>query len=73
MFYPDYVWTLFNWYPAGWWSAESSCAKNATQAKKLERLVMTSLVLDHYPRIDEKDINKTNIGNVVSIYCCIYT
>ena len=71
MFYPDYVWMLFNWYTDDWWLEKSSCAKNATQAKKLERLVETSLVLDHYPRIDEKDKNKTNIGKIVSIYYCI--
>ena len=67
MFYPDYVWIFFNWYLDDWWLAESSCTKNGkVSSKNLERLVKTSLVLDHYPRIEDKDANKSNVGNIVS-------
>ena len=67
MFYPNYVWMFFNWYMDKWWLAGRSCAKNGkVPAKSLERLVETSLVLDHYPRIEDEDVNKTNVGNIVS-------
>ena len=69
MFYPDYVWMFFNWYLDHWWLTERSCTKNGkVPAANLERLVETSLVLDHYPRIEDEDANKTNVGNIVSNY-----
>jgi len=39
----------------------------SAQVKDLERVVRTSIVLDHYPRIEDEDVNKINIGNIVSI------
>ena len=67
MFYPDYVWMIFNWYLDHWWLAESSCTKRGLQAENLERLVRNSLVLDHYPRIEDKDAHKPNVGKIVSL------
>ena len=62
---------FFNWYLDHWWLVESSCTKNGLQAKNLEKLVRNSLVLDHYPRIEDKDADTVNVGNIVSIilYC----
>lgn len=48
--------------------AKSSCAKHHIQAKKLERLVRTSLVFDHYPRMEDEDADKVNVGGIVSNY-----
>ena len=71
MFYPDYVWMFFNWYLDKWWLADSSCTKNGkVSSQNLERLVETSLVLDHYPRIENEDADKPNVGNIVSN--CVY-
>lgn len=66
MFYPEYVWIFFNWYLDDWWLSNSTCVKNGLPAKNLEKIVKTSLVVDHAPRIEEKDVNKTNVGNIVS-------
>ena len=61
----------FNWYFDHWWLHESSCTKSGLQAKKLERLVRNSLVLDHYPRIEDKDVDKPNVGKIVSLLATI--
>jgi len=67
MFHPNYVWMFFNWYLDNWWLVESSCTKNGlVQGENLGRLVRTALVLDHYPRIEDKDVDKPNVGNIVS-------
>ena len=67
MFYPNYVWMFFNWYLDNWWLAKSSCTQNGqVQSEDLERIVRTSLVLDHYPRIEDKDADKPNVGKIVS-------
>lgn len=71
MFYPEYVWMVFSWYLHHWWLAKSSCAKHHIQAKKLERLVRTSLVFDHYPRMEDEDADKLNVGGIVSNYMLI--
>ena len=34
------------------------------QGENLGRLVRTALVLDHYPRIEDKDVHKPNVGNM---------
>lgn len=70
MYYPDYVWMFFNWYSDNWWMLNSSCIMDGSaQIKDLEKVVKTSIVLDHYPRIEDEDVNKTNIGNIVSTLC----
>ena len=79
MFYPDYVWMFFNWYLDNWWLSKSHCARSGLQTNYLGRLIRNSLVLDHYPRIEDKDANKPNVGNIVSTlllhssYICSYT
>ena len=66
MFYPDYVWMFFNWFMDNWW-LNGSCTKNGKLlATNLEKLIETSLVLAHYPRIEDKDADKPNVGNIVS-------
>ena len=67
MFYPDYVWMFFNWYLDNWWLGESSCTKNGLPAENLEKLLKDSIVLDHYPRIEDEDADKLNVGKIVSI------
>ena len=55
---------FFNWYMDRWWFDESSCEP---QAKSLESVIETSIVFDHYPRIDEDRKDDLNIGQIVSI------
>ena len=65
MVHPKYAWMFFNWYSGRWWFDEvGSCSE---QAEVLETVVETSLVLDHYPRIEEDRKDEPNIGNIVSI------
>ena len=66
MYYPEYVYIFYNWYLDNWWLNESKCAKNPSEAKKLERVVSRSLVVDHAPRIEDQDADKPNVGNIVS-------
>jgi len=55
---------IHNWYNLDWWK-NSSCT-----IEEMKKVLTSQIVLDHYPRIDEKDKNKTNIGGVVSNYVC---
>ena len=62
MYHPEYVWMFFNWYTNRWWFYNS----NGCSAQNLEMVIETSIVFDHYPRIDENQLNDLNIGNIVS-------
>ena len=62
MIHPTYSWMFFNWYSNDWWK-NASCTKNDTNIKNL---LSTSLIFDHYPRIDEDDKNEVNVGGIVS-------
>ena len=64
MYHPEYVWMFFNWYGNSWWFYGSM--HNGCSAQNLELVIETSLVFDHYPRIDEDRLNDPNIGNIVS-------
>ena len=63
MRYPNYVWIVHNWYNLDWWRQDNS---GCTEFELMDMLNM-QLIIDHYPRIDEADMNKPNIGNIVSI------
>ena len=39
----------------------------SVKGKSLERIVKTSLVFDHYPRIEDKHMDRVNQANIVSI------
>ena len=70
MYHPDYAWMFFNWYTSEWWYDKAgSCAE---KADKLETVIDTSIVLDHYPRIDKDRLDEPNIANIVSIYIRLY-
>ena len=43
----------------------------SVKAEDLERVLRTSLILDHYPRIEDERVNERNVGNIVSKYCII--
>ena len=63
MKHPDYVWMVHNWYNIDWWTNRTNLSCTQDQMKEILNL---QIILDHYPRIDEEDKNKTNIGGVVS-------
>ena len=66
MHHPEYAWMFFSWYTDRWWFVElSSCV---TEAQNLEKVVETSIVLDHYPRIEEHRKDEPNIGKIVRIH-----
>ena len=54
---------FFNWYMDRWWFDKSTCT---TEAVKLETVIESSIVFDHYPRIEEDRVDEPNIGNIVS-------
>ena len=68
MFHPTYVWMFFNWYLDNWWLInDSSCIMDGSvKPQDLEHVLRTSLILDHYPRIDDEHANDQNVGNIVS-------
>ena len=68
MLHPTYAWMFFNWYLEGWWGMDNgSCIVNgSTKAKDLEKVLQTSLVLDHLPRIEDDRADELNVGNIVS-------
>ena len=58
---------FFNWYNDNWWT-NTRCTKNNTATKAdIENILLTSLIYDHYPRIDEEHKDQLNVGNIVSI------
>ena len=63
MKHPDYVWMVHNWYNIDWWTNRTNLRCTQDQMKEILNL---QIILDHYPRINEEDKNKTNIGGVVS-------
>ena len=65
MAHPTHAWMSFNWYTDDWWF-DSNCTKNDTERQAIEDILLTSLIFDHYPRIDENDKDKRNVGNIVS-------
>ena len=66
MYHPKYAWMFFNWYSGRWWYDEvNSCS--ADEAEKLEEVIETSIVFDHYARIEDDRRDEPNIGNIVSI------
>lgn len=68
MFHPTYAWMFFNWYLDGWWMINnSSCIMDGSvKTKDLEMVLRTSLILDHYPRIEDEYADERNVGNIVS-------
>jgi len=64
MFHPTYQWMLFSWYSRDWLNA-GCAANNSIIRKQLEAIVETALLFDHYPRIDEEDKDRMNVGNTV--------
>jgi len=63
MKHPDYVWMFHNWYNIDWWTDSTNI--NCTQ-DQMKEILRFQFVLDHYPRINEEDKNKTNVGGIVS-------
>ena len=75
MRHPEYAWMFFSWYSDRWWFDElGSCV---TEAQNLEEIVETSIVLDHYPRIEEHRKDEPNIGKIVRVciacLCCKFS
>ncbi|XP_065899532.1 gamma-aminobutyric acid type B receptor subunit 2-like [Dysidea avara] len=64
MAHPEYAWMFFNWYNDNWWT-DVSCTKNdpATETA-IENILLTSLLFDHFPRIDEEYKDELNVGNI---------
>ena len=73
MAHPRYAWMFFNWYNDNWWANISCTQNNSSREKAIEAILSSSLIFDHYPRIDEKDKHKLNVGNIVSYGVKLYT
>jgi len=66
MTHPEYAWMFFNWYNDNWWT-DTRCTENdPARETDIENILSTSLIFDHYPRIDEADKDQLNVGNIVS-------
>jgi len=61
---------FFNWYNDNWWT-NNSCTRNDPEKEvAIEKILSTSLIFDHYPRIDEEHKDQPNVGNTVSYLVC---
>ena len=48
----------------------SSCVMDGSvKVEDLDRVLRNSLILDHYPRIEDENANEKNVGNIVSKVC----
>jgi len=46
---------------------DSSCTRDSSvKIKDLERVLKTSLIVDHYPRIEDEHADEPNVGKIVS-------
>ena len=67
MLHPTYTWITFNWYTEYWWKDNSSCIRDGSvKIEDLERVLKTSLIVDHYPRIEDEHADEPNVGKIVS-------
>jgi len=67
MLHPTYTWITFNWYTEYWWKDNSSCIRDGSvKIEDLERVLKTSLIVDHYPRIEDERADEQNVGKIVS-------
>ena len=65
---------FFNWYLDNWWLVNSSCILDGSvQRESLARVVKTSIVFDHYPRLEDEHRDKANKANIVSLIGCTNT
>ena len=72
MYHPTYAWMFFNWYLDNWWLANSSCVLDGSvKQESLERVVRTSIIFDHYPRLEDEHRDKANKANIVSPIRCM--
>jgi len=67
MFHPTYAWIFFNWYRDKFWIVDNpSCLMDkSAQPEDLERVLRTSIIMDQWPTIEDDEIDKSNIGNIV--------
>ena len=66
MYHPNYAWMVFNWYRNGWWLADTSCTiESSIDPTSLEKVVESSLAIDHFPRIEDEHKDVPNQGNIV--------
>ncbi|XP_065899518.1 gamma-aminobutyric acid type B receptor subunit 2-like isoform X2 [Dysidea avara] len=72
MAHPEYAWMFFNWYNDNWWT-DVSCTKNDPVTETaIENILLTSLIFDHYPRLDEEYKDELNVGNISWNYYASY-
>ena len=68
MFYPRYVWILYNWFRDRFWVNDNpSCIMDdSAKPEDLERVLRTSITLEQWPAIDDEREDERNVGNIVS-------
>ena len=61
----------FNWFLENWWvTYKPSCiADGSVKPEDLDMLIRTSLILEHFPNIEDERVDEPNVGNIVSNYC----
>ena len=61
----------FNWFLDNWWvTYKPSCiADGSVKPEDLDMLIRTSLILEHFPNIEDERVDEPNVGNIVSNYC----
>ena len=68
MFYPRYVWILYNWFRDRFWVNDNpSClVDGSAKPEDVERVLRTSITLEQWPAIDDEREDERNVGNIVS-------
>ena len=68
MFYPTYVWIFIDWYLENWWITDNpSCiADGSVKPEDLGKVLIGSLSIDHFNRIEDEHVDEPNVGNIVS-------
>ncbi|XP_065899536.1 gamma-aminobutyric acid type B receptor subunit 2-like [Dysidea avara] len=62
--HPKFAWMFFTWYNDKWWTNTSCTINDPAKEAAIENILLTSLLFDHYSRIDEEHKNVPNVGNI---------
>ncbi|XP_003384356.1 PREDICTED: gamma-aminobutyric acid type B receptor subunit 2-like [Amphimedon queenslandica] len=72
--YPRYVWLVYGWYPANWWTESVSGYDPMVTCtdEQLQSLLERSLILSNYPLTYETDSTPTDVGLTRSQFFAMY-
>ena len=63
---PDYVWILYGWYQAEFWTNTSTLNLSCSPAE-LYSVINNTIGISHYPIAENRSMKARDVGNIVSV------